>query len=233
MSTRIIPIRLHHIVSRTKANVPKHEEMESSKRPLSCFCTNNKVSMSPRSSVLWMSISPCTRRNKLRYVWTASKSRRDLRRCVRAFRKMLKSCTVTKERISRSTAAGESDFAKAKNNSSVRRVSLRSSWVGTRRDAYNCPPLVPAIVFLKRRFWQLRRFSPISASTSFPVLFLEPGTAFQHLEVWVGKRVPSPGLLEALLACFGADIQNKLTRKTRKTSNTYLDHVEIQECLPP
>lgn len=69
---------------------------------------------------------------------------------------------------------------------------------------------------------------------SFPVLFLEPRTAFQHLEVWVGRTVPSPGLLEALLACFGADIQNELnTQKRRMIGNTYLDHIEIQECLPP
>jgi hypothetical protein len=94
-------------------------------------------------------------------------------------------------------------------------VSLRSSW--GRRDAYNCPPLVPAIVFPRRRFWHLRRFSPISVSAFFPVPFLEPRNAFQHPGVWVRKRVLSPGLLEALLAYFGADIQNKLNTQRQKT----------------
>jgi hypothetical protein len=105
-------------VSRTKARVPKHEAIESSNRLLSCLCNDKKASRSVRNSGLEISCSPCTRRNKLRYVWTASKSRRDSKRCERARRKTLKSWRVAKERISKSAAAGESNFAKVKNSSS-------------------------------------------------------------------------------------------------------------------
>jgi hypothetical protein len=108
----------HQRVSRTNARVPKHEAIEFSMRPLSCFCNDKKASRSVRNFGLETSCSPCTRRNKLRYVWTASKSRRDFKRCERARRKRLKSWRVAKERISKSAAAGESDFAKVKNSSS-------------------------------------------------------------------------------------------------------------------
>ena len=108
----------HQRVSRTNARVPKHEAIESSKRLLSCLCNDRKASRSVRNSGLETSCSPCTRRNKLRYVWTASKSRRDFKRCERARRKRLKSRRVAKERISKSAAAGERDFEKVKNASS-------------------------------------------------------------------------------------------------------------------
>jgi hypothetical protein len=108
----------HQSVSRTKARVPKHEAIESNKRLLSCLCNNKKASRSVRNSGLETSCSPCTRRNKLRYVWTASKSRRDFNRCERACKKRFKSWRVAKERISKSAAAGESDFVKVKNASS-------------------------------------------------------------------------------------------------------------------
>jgi len=113
----------HQRVSRTNASVPKHEAIESSKRLLSCLCNDKKASRSIRNSRLETRCSPCTRRNKLRYVWTASKSRRDFKRCERARRKRLRSW-VAKERISKSAAAGESDFAKVKNSSSGRDVNV-------------------------------------------------------------------------------------------------------------
>lgn len=114
----------HQRVSRTNARVPKHEAIESSNRLLSCLCNDKKASRSVRNSGLETSCSPCTRRNKLRYVWTASKSRRDFKRCERARKKRLKSWRVAIERISKSAAAGESDFAKVKNASSERDVKV-------------------------------------------------------------------------------------------------------------
>jgi len=110
--------RKYQSASRTNDRVPKHEAIDSSKRLLSCRCNDKKVSRSPRNSGLETSASPCTRRNTLRYVWTASKSRWDFKRCERARRKRLISWTVAKERISRSAAAGDSDFEYVKNASS-------------------------------------------------------------------------------------------------------------------
>ncbi len=81
----------HQRVSRTNARVPKHEAIESSRRLLSCLCNDKNASSSARNSGLETRSSPCTRRNKLRYVWTASKSRRDSKRCERECRKRLKS----------------------------------------------------------------------------------------------------------------------------------------------
>jgi hypothetical protein len=81
----------HQRVSRTNARVPKHEAIESSKRLLSCLCNDKKASRSVRNSWSETRSSPCTRRNRLRYVWTASKSRRDFKRWERACRKRLKS----------------------------------------------------------------------------------------------------------------------------------------------
>lgn len=168
-------------MSRTNARVPKHEAMESSKRLLSCLCNDKKLSRSARNSGLETRTSPCTRRNKLRYVWTASKSRRDFKRCERAHRKRLKSWIVAKERISKSAAAGESDFAKVKNASSGR--GCESAIITRRRYTYNCRLLVPATSFERTRSPHLRQIFWTSSWMSSPFLCLEPPAVFQHLLV--------------------------------------------------
>lgn len=144
----------HQMVSRTNARVPKHEAIESSKRLLSSLCNDKKASRSIRNSGLEISCSPWTRRNKLRYVWTASKSRRDFKRCEMARRKRLKSWRVAKERISKSTAAGESDFAKVKNASSGGDVNVD---LAKRKHTYNCHLVVPAIAFEGTRSLHLQQ----------------------------------------------------------------------------
>ena len=60
-----------------------------------------------------------TLRRSSRNASTASKSLRDLRRCVSACMKSARSSRDRRDRISRSRAAGDSDLAKLKNSSSI------------------------------------------------------------------------------------------------------------------
>ena len=204
----------HQRVSRTNARVPKHEAIQSSKRLLSCLCNDRKASRSVRNSGLETSCSPCTRRNKLRYVWTASKSRRDFKRCERARRKRLMSWRVAKERISKSAAAGESDFAKVKNASSDGDVNVdpRQS-----KNTYNCHLVAPAIAFEGTRSLHLQQIFWIFSRMSSPFLFLEPQTVFQRPKAWAGKRAPSLEPLEALLAYFFANYPSSVRVCERKS----------------
>jgi hypothetical protein len=96
-----------YIISRTKPKVPNEEASSSSTLALSLRCASSNVPNRDLISSLAMIVSPCIRRNTFCRVCTASKSRRDRSRPMSASKKCCMWSSVTRERSSRSNAAGE------------------------------------------------------------------------------------------------------------------------------
>ena len=97
----------HYKVSLTKPNVPIDDAINSSTRSVSFFCTCNILSKLDRSSGFSAITSACIFKNTFWNVSTASKSRCERRRCVRALRNSLRLSTDTRDLSSKSIAAGD------------------------------------------------------------------------------------------------------------------------------